>query len=230
MHRAHEFTRNHAFALKCDIARYFPSMDHEILTGLLRRVIADPRLLDLIGAILDSHHDSVGQEWPDGGDLFTVRDRKRGLPIGNQTSQFFANIYLNPLDHFVKHDLRVKGYVRYVDDFILFGDDRDALREQGRQVRAKVEELRLAIHPDKYRLLRTDQGVDFVGFVLFNNGRRRLRAENVRRFERRMRGSLWDARAGRIPYRNVTVRLRSWLAHAAHAQSWSLRREVLRDL
>ncbi len=85
-----------------------------------------------------------------------MRIVKRGLPIGNLTSQFFANVYLNPLDHFVKHELRVKGYVRYMDDFLLFGDDRAALQRQGRQVRQKLAELRLEIHPDKYRLVPTE--------------------------------------------------------------------------
>ena len=98
-----------------------------------------------------------------GGDLLDVRTVKRGLPIGNLTSQFFANVYLNPLDHFVKHELRVKGYVRYMDDFLLFGDDRAALRRQGRQVCEKLAELRLEVHPDKYRLGPTACGVDFAG-------------------------------------------------------------------
>lgn len=72
-------------------------------------MIGDQRLLNLICRIVDSHHDSVRQSWPPGGNLFDVQTHKRGLPIGNLTSQFFANVYLNPLDHFVKHELRVKG-------------------------------------------------------------------------------------------------------------------------
>ncbi|OHB77431.1 MAG: hypothetical protein A2W31_15450 [Planctomycetes bacterium RBG_16_64_10] len=118
------------------------------------------------------------------GDLFDLRIVKQGLPIGNLTSQFFANVYLNPLDHFVKHKLRVKGYVRYMDDFLLFGDDRAALRRQGRQVREKVAELRLEIHPDKYRLLRSACGVDFAGYVAFADGRVCVRSSSVRRFHR----------------------------------------------
>ena len=119
-------------------AKYFPSIDHEILLALLRRVIGDERLMELIEHILASHEDGQRQVWTPGGDLFDVRIVKRGLPIGNLTSQFFANMYLNPLDHFVKHEQRVGGYVCYMDDFLLFGNDRAVLRRQGEEVRRKL--------------------------------------------------------------------------------------------
>ena len=135
MRRAAEFARRWPYALKCDVRKYFPSIDHEVLMRLLQRVIADERLLGLMRHILDSHADGQRQQWTPGGDLFDVQILKRGLPIGNLTSQFFANVYLNPLDHFVKHELRVKGYLRYMDDFLLFGDDRGTLRRQGRTAR-----------------------------------------------------------------------------------------------
>jgi len=176
MRRAADFARRWPYTLKCDVRKYFPSIDHGVLMGLLGRVIGDRKLLDLIRHILDTHQDGSRQEWPPGGDLFDVRLLKRGLPIGNLTSQFFANVYLNPLDHFVKHELRVKGYVRYMDDFILFGNDRGMLRDQGRRVKDKLAELRLEMHPDKYRLLRTRCGVDFAGYVVFAGGRGRGRA------------------------------------------------------
>ena len=227
MRRAGQFTRQFRYALKCDVRKYFPSIDHEVLTDLLRRVIADRRLLDLIRHILDTHEDGSRQEWPPGGDLFDVRTIKRGLAIGNLTSQFFANVYLNPLDHFVKHELRVRGYVRYMDDFILFGNDRGVLRDQGRRIKDKLAELRLEMHPDKYRLLRTRCGVDFTGYVVFAGGRVRVRASSVRRFDRRYRKMLWDLRHRRIPAAKVTESVRAWVAHASHSQSVGLRRSVL---
>jgi len=214
LRRASEFARRYRFALKCDVAKYFPSIDHEILLALLRRAIGDERLLQVIETVLASHSDGVEQEWS-GGDLLTVKLRPRGLPIGNLTSQFFANVYLNELDHFVKHSLRVRGYVRYVDDFLLFGDERERLRECGLAIRQKLAELRLRINPDKYRLLPTRHGVDFVGFVSFADGRRRVRKANVRAFERRLRWQLWQARQGKIPMKRVGVSVRSWAAHAA---------------
>jgi hypothetical protein len=189
------------------VRKYFPSIDHEVLTGLLARVIADDRLMGLIAHILGSHAD--------------------GLPIGNLTSQFFANVYLNPLDHFVKHELRVKGYVRYMDDFLLFGGDRARLRRQGREVRAKLAELRLEMHPDKYRLVPTACGVDFAGYVVRADGRVRIRSSSVRRFERRYKKMLWDVRQRRTKAARVTQSVRAWVAHAEHAQSCGLRRAVL---
>jgi len=179
----------------------------------------------VIEEVLGSHRDDIEQEWA-GEDLLSVTLRPRGLPIGNLTSQFFANIYLNELDQYVKHTLRVRGYVRYVDDFILFGDDRARLRECGSAVREKLAELRLRINPDKYRLLPTRLGVDFVGFVSFSDGRRKVRAANVRAFKLRLRRQLWRARRGRAPLAKVGESVRSWVAHAAHAQSWRLRRDM----
>jgi RNA-directed DNA polymerase len=209
------------------VRKYFPSIDHEVLLGLLERVIGDGRLLGLIGHILDSHADGQRQVWPPGGDLLDVRTVKRGLPIGNLTSQFFANVYLNPLDHFVKHELRVKGYVRYMDDFLLFGHDRAQLRRHGRAVVEKLAELRLAMHPDKYRLVPTACGVDFAGYVAFADGRVRLRSASVRRFDRRYKKLLWHLRRRHIPAARVTESVVAWVAHAAHAQSVGLRRSVL---
>jgi retron-type reverse transcriptase len=227
LRRAHQFTKAWPYVLKCDIARYFPSIDHEILLSQIERVVADHAVLDLIRTILESHCDTTDQEWEAGGDLFSVRERKRGLPIGNLTSQFFANIYLNPLDHFVKHELRVRGYVRYVDDFLLFGSDRAELKRQGNALRDKVTELRLTIHPDKYRLLPTTHGVDFVGFVSFSDGRRKLRKDNVRRFERRLSRMKFEASRGEREWAQVTRSVQSWVAHASHAHIFYLRRDLL---
>lgn len=227
LRRAHQFTKAWPYALKCDIASYFPSIDHGILLSQIERVVGDKAVLDLIRIILESHHDAIEQEWNQDGDLFSVRERPRGLPIGNLTSQFFANVYLNPIDHFVKHELRVRGYVRYVDDFLLFGEDRRILKELGRLVREKIAELRLAIHPDKYRLLRTADGVDFVGFVSFPDGRRKLRKGNVRRFDRRLARMKFEAAQGEREWAEVTRSVQSWIAHASHAQSYRLRCSLL---
>ena len=194
------------------------------------RAVADRRVLAIIDRILASHADAIEQEWPNSGDLFSVLERPRGLLIGNLTSQLFANIHLHPLDLFVKHELRVKGYVRYVDDFLLFGDDRSALKAQGQRVREYVQSLRLRIHPDKFRLTATERGVDFVGFVVFPDGRIRLRDANVRRFVRRFKRQAWCVRTGRMELDNLRERTRSWIAHAGHAQSFRLRRDIFRDI
>ena len=227
MRRTASFAKQYRYALKCDVRKYFPGIDHDLLHRQVARVIGDQRLLNLIATIVDSHHDRVDQDWPPGGDLFDVRLRKRGLPIGNLTSQFLANVYLNPLDHFVKHDLRVKGYARYLDDFVLLGNDRTELKELGERVKKKLGELRLTMHPDKYRLLPTRLGVDFAGYVVFQNGRVRVRTSTARRFQRRYREMKWEMRRGSRAAAEVTQSVKAWVAHTAHAQSVGLRRAVL---
>jgi hypothetical protein len=226
MRRALHHARRHPFALKCDLKRYFPSIDHRILTAEIARVVADPRVMDLIGKILASHRDGIRREWH-GEDLFSFTDHPRGLPIGNLTSQFFANIHLDCFDHFVKQELRVPGYVRYVDDFILFGPDRATLHRWGRQCREFLTARKLELHPDKYRLCRTADGVDFCGFVVRADGRVRLRASGVRRFRRRYVKLKHDFRAGHCEAEDVRDGVRSWIAHASHAQTWRLRSDVL---
>ncbi len=227
MRRAAGFARRYHFALKCDVEKYFPSIDHGVLQGLVARVIGDHRLLRLIGRILDSHHDGARQEWPEGGGLFDFHVRKRGLPIGNLTSQFLANVYLNPLDHFVKHELRVKGYVRYMDDFLLFGDDRRELTRSGARVRSKLAELQLRMHPDKYRLVPTACGVDFVGFVARADGRIRVRNASARRFQAKFRAMRWDVKRRGRSAAQLTITVGAWAAHVKHAQSAGLRRVIL---
>jgi retron-type reverse transcriptase len=115
--RCQQFARRFRYVLKADIRKFFPSLDHEILKGLVARKIKDPDVLWLVGQIIDHSNpqEEVLSYFP-GDDQFTPGVRRRGIPIGNQTSQFFANVYLDPFDHFVKDRLGIRGYVRYVDD------------------------------------------------------------------------------------------------------------------
>ncbi len=225
MRRALHHARRHPFALKCDLKRYFPSIDHGIFTAEITRVVADERVMGLIGKILASHRDGICREY--GEDLFAFMDHPRGLPIGNLTSQFFANIHLDRFDHFVKQELRVPGYVRYVDDFILFGPDRAMLHRWGRECREFLAARRLELHPDKYRLCRTAEGVDFCGFAVRADGRVWLRASGVRRFRKRYVKLKHEWRSGRSEATDVRDAVRSWIAHASHAQTWRLRSDVL---
>ena len=139
--------------LRCDVYRYFPAIDHELLkTDLLRR-IACRRTLDLADRIIDASNpqEPVHIYFP-GDDLFTPFERRRGLPIGNLTSQFFANLYLDRMDHFCKQVLRAHGYLRYVDDVALFHDDPDRLDEWRRRIERFLAGRRLHLHAqDPYR-------------------------------------------------------------------------------
>ena len=193
MRRALHFSQRHPWVLKCDIRQYFPSIRHDLMLEKIERVVGDKKVLGLIGQILESHVQSVEQVWQPGGSLFDVKELRRGLPIGNLTSQFFANIFLDEFDPFVKQDLRVKGYVRYVDDFLLFAKSREQAREWGQKCRLHLDRLGLEIHPDKYQLCRTADGVDFCGYVVRADGRVKIRGAGVRRFQRRMKRLRHDA-------------------------------------
>src|SRR5262245_48434567 len=133
--RCQQFARRFRYVRKADVQKFFPSLDHQVLKGLLARKIKDPDVLWLAGRIID--HSNPQEEvslWFPGDELFTPGERRRGLPIGNQTSQFFANVFLDPLDHFVKDNLGAGGYVRYCDDFLVFADDKGFLADDRRQV------------------------------------------------------------------------------------------------
>jgi len=227
MRRALHFAKRHPWALKCDIRRYFPSIDHDLLRARLARVIGDREVLGLIDQILQSHRERTERRWPVGGSLLEARDHALGLPIGNLTSQFFANVYLDGFDHFVKQTLRVKGYVRYVDDFILFGSSRAEIRHLGSLVRDHLRGLLLEIHPDKYRALRSASGVDFAGFVVRADGRVKVRSASVRRFQKRYRRLRREVDRGQASITELSQSVVAWVAHASHAQSWTLRRHVL---
>ena len=128
--RCTHYLRRFKYVLQCDVQQFFPAVDHALLKAALAHKIACEPTMNLCAQIIDSGEGILTNEytlrWFPGDDLFGV-DRPRGLPIGNQTSQFWANVYLNPLDQFVKHTLRCKGYIRYVDDFLLFADDKVTL-------------------------------------------------------------------------------------------------------
>ncbi len=220
------FARSSRYVLQCDIRKYFPSIDHASLKEIIRRKIKCRDTLWLIETILDaSNAQEPVEDFFPGDDLFTPSARRRGLPIGNLTSQFFANVYLNGFDHFVKEELGVAKYVRYVDDFALFGDDHGWLAEARKKLEARLADLRLTIHPVKSQLFETRHGASFMGFRILPNCLR-VRAENLRRARRRLRRWQQAYRDGQATLHEVTQALRSWVAHLAHGDTWQLRTQV----
>ena len=134
---------------------------------------------------------------------------------------------LDPFDHFVTDVLRPGGYVRSMDDFLLYGESRSQLREMGHEVRERLACFELQIHPDKYRLVRTRDGVDFVGFRVFADGRIRLREKSLKNFRRRYRRLLAGVQICRTKPAAVTASVKSWVAHSRHAHSEPLRAALL---
>lgn len=143
-----------AYALKCDIRKFFDSIDHELLFEIIKRKINDKDVLNLIQIILKSFGEEKG----------------KGLPLGNVTSQLFANIYLNELDQFVKHKLKARYYFRYADDFVILEKDKATLEMYKNKIREFLEcRLRLDLHKDKVFIRKVSQGIDFLGYVVLLN-------------------------------------------------------------
>ena len=227
--RYERFRDRYRHVLRCDIYRYFPAIDHAVLKRDLRRRIACPRTLELAERIIDGSNpqEPVDVLFP-GDDLFAPLERRRGLPIGNLTSQLCANVYLDGLDHFCKEVLRAKGYLRYMDDFALFHDDRDQLEAWRQRIATYLEGRRLLLHARKTVILPTCEPAPFLGFVLLPGGLRRLPEDNVRRFRNRLRGMRDRWQAGTITAEDITVRVGGWIAHARHANTWRLRQSIFR--
>jgi len=221
-----EFCRKHDYVLKCDIKKFFPSLDHLILKNLVRRKIRDDKTLWLIDTIIDSSNPQEPVvDYFEGDDLITPATRRRGIPIGNLTSQLSANIYLNGFDHFVKQELRCRCYIRYCDDFVVFSDDKTWLHQIKEGMEDYLATLRLKLHPRKCNVFPVKDGVDFLGFRILPTYRR-LRKKNVTRFRRRLR-QLQEAYAeAEIPIAKVTVSVRSWVAHASYGRTYQLRKQI----
>lgn len=226
LQRAREAAGRFRYVLKCDIRKYFPSIDHEILKQLLARTVKCRRTLSLAALIIDCSNlqEDVMHYFP-GDDLFTPSQRRRGLPLGNQTSQFFANVYLNPLDQMVNRELRPESYIRYVDDFLLFAESREALIEMRSRIEDRLAGLRLRVHERKSQVYRCSVGVTFLGWRVFP-GHTRLVRGSVVRFQRRMREMQSAFTEGKIGWDEIRPRIHAWIGHAQHGNTWKLREQL----
>jgi hypothetical protein len=231
--RACELHRAMPWLLRLDIAKFFPSIDHDILLDVIRR----PTPRDLRWLAERMVHaagpcEQVVHYFP-GDDLLAPHQRPHGLPIGNLTSQVWANAMLTPIDHLIASQLGIGTFVRYCDDVLVYCHDRGRLEDAWRRIEQRCCELRLRLHPRKCRLHRTSEPLAFLGFVLQRvdgRARVRLRSENVRRFRRRMRCAQELYKAGLLEAEDVMARVRAWLAHARHGQTRSLCRRELERL
>jgi len=228
--RAQEFLRKHEYVFHGDILKFFASVDHPILLGMLERRLQDAQVMTLIRKILASGDGVLADEYPmqwfPGDDLLSPLARARGLPIGNLTSQFWANLYLHELDLFVKHTLRCHAYVRYMDDFLLFSHDKAELHHWRGEVARFLQTVRLSLHPRKQRIYPVCTGVDFVGFVSFPH-RVKIRRDSVRRLTQRLREFQRQFSAGEITLTQIEQSLQSWVAHSRYADSFQLRRQII---
>jgi retron-type reverse transcriptase len=207
--RYQHYARRYRYVLKSDLRKFFPSLDHEILKQEFRWKISCPETLWLADLIVDNSNEQEPVPF------LSADGRRRGLPIGNLTSQFWANVYLNKFDHFVKEELCAAGYVRYVDDFVLFSDDKNVLAQYQLDITERLSALRLVPHPDKTHIHRTAAGVPFLGFRVWPEYRV-AKKERVRRFERHLRQQRSDKP---VDTESLEQGLNSWLGHIRFGQS-----------
>lgn len=226
--RCQHFSRGHRYVLQCDVVQFFPSIDHALLRERLSHHVACPdtlALMDLILAsgegVLSEHYDMV---YFSGDDLLAAA-RPRGLPIGNLTSQNWANVYLNDLDQFVKQELHCRAYLRYCDDFLLFSDDKRELWNWRGAVKEQLAALRLTLHEERAQVYPARAGIPWLGFRVFPDHRRLARA-NVKAFMKRFREQRDAYRRGELPAEKVRESLQAWIAHASHADTYNLRRAL----
>ena len=201
------------YIVKMDISKYFYNIDRDVLFKILKRVITNPQLLDLLHTIIFSDEARVG------------------IPIGNYTSQYFANIYLNELDQYCKHNLGVKYYVRYMDDFILLAPNKRKARRWYREIQRYAESyLHLKLNP-KSCFYPSSHGLDFVGYKIMNNCLR-LR----QRSKRKLNNIIWNYQHDYTTETDFVTSVAAWLGHAGHANAktyirkrlWSYRNMLLK--
>ncbi len=159
------------YALKADIKHYFDTVDIGILMNIVKKKIADAKVLQLIKIILDNYDFKI---------------KGKGMPLGNLTSQFFANVYLSELDYYVKHNLKAKYYIRYVDDFLILHDSREKLLLYKWLITNFLKQrLKLELHPEKSKITPLNVGIKLLGFRVFYNYRL-PRKSNLEKFEREL--------------------------------------------
>jgi retron-type reverse transcriptase len=200
-----------AFCLKADIKHYFEEVNHSVLINILKRKIDDEKVIGLIKQILNN---------------FDSKEKGVGMPLGNLTSQFFANVYLNELDYFIKHELKIKYYIRYVDDFVILHRSKEQLIFWKEQIDKFLrEKLKLELHSQKTKIIALSRGVDFVGFRNFYYFRL-LRKRNVQNMKRK----IFMFKQGLMNEDKFKEIFQGWNAYAKWANSYKLRIQMLNSI
>jgi RNA-directed DNA polymerase len=206
-----QWSNQYAYVLKLDIARYFPSIDHLVLKTQLRRIIKETELLNLLDIIIDSAPCEI---------------KGKGLPIGNLTSQYFANLYLNELDHWLTREFKQIAYLRYVDDFFILSNDKAQLWQIREQLSLELEKLGLKFHSKKQQLMRTTERVDILGYIV-GKEQRWLRNDNGFRFNRKLKRFSYLYSKNKLLWVDCKPSIQSWIGHAIHADTLGLRTQLL---
>jgi retron-type reverse transcriptase len=210
---ANKESRNNSrniLALKCDVRKFFDSIDQEILLNLIKNKITDLDAIWLIETIIRSFHG--------------------GIPLGNVTSQLFANIYLKELDQFAKHNLREKYYLRYCDDFIILAESKNHLEDLiGKLDDFLQSELKLNLHPNKISIRKYRRGIDFLGYVILPH-HRVLRTKTKKRIIKKMKGKKLDLKNRLISEESFKQSWQSYLGVLKHCAGYGIKKEIKRNL
>jgi len=199
------------FVLKADIKHYFEEIDHQILINIIKRKIKDKKVIWLIKQIL------------------SVNNKTKGMPLGNLTSQFFANLYLNELDAYAKHKLKAKYYIRYVDDFVILHESKEQLEKWKNKIdRFLKEKLKIELHPSKSHVLRLNGGINFLGFRIFYY-HKLLRKSNLKNFNRKFNNLKILFNEEVIGREKALGSLEGWLAYCSHANTHKYRKHLMKD-
>ena len=211
MHKLH-MSSSSGYILKCDISKYFYSINHDVLKFKIRRLIKDKDVLWLTDKIIDSTPNNVG------------------IPIGNLTSQLFANYYLSEMDHIIKEKLKIKHYVRYMDDFTLMYKDKEYLTYCKNYLTDYLKTIGLSFN-QKTQVFPLKNGIDFLGFHTYitNTGKTimRLRKQSIKKMKRKLKYFQRGYREGLLSLGDIRLSVASWVGHAKHGNTYNLRKKIL---
>ena len=212
--RCMQFVRRNRYCLQCDISKFYPSINHDVLMQIISKKIKCQRTLGMLREIINS---IPGES---------------NVPIGNYTSQWFGNLYLNDLDQVVKHEYKVHDYMRYCDDFLLFSNDKERLKELIPKINEYVVNI-LKMRLSKCNLFNTSQGVDFLGYRHFPSGKILLRKSTAKRVKKKIKSIPWMIKHKKITKMGAVSSvesIRGWTKWAhTHHFAISLKLDEMRE-
>ncbi len=206
VHGARNSNTVEGFVLKADVKHYFDTVDHGILLNLIQKRVNDEEVLWLVKVLLDNYNSGT---------------MGMGMPLGNWTSQFFANIHLNELDQFVKHALKAKYYLRYVDDFVILHHQKVKLEKYKDRIQDFLQILHLELHPTKCKIIPFGNGVSWLGFRVFFHYKT-VRARNLRKIKARLTYLLDEYEQGSIDAETIFDILQGWNGYAMQGNTYRL--------
>jgi len=221
--RFREYQSRYTYVLRLDVKRYFPSVNHQILKNLLQKYIKDRSCLTVFDRIINSSHliqrNEIWEPVPVG----------TGIPIGNLTSQFFANLYLNPMDQFIKNKLNCPAYLRYMDDMALFSDCKATLHQWHEQLINELQTLKLELHPKKQQLSQCREKQDVFGYITTRD-KTWVRNSNGYRYRQHLTKLVKRYHTGRLSWHDLNSSVQSWIGYSRYVDSVGLRKAIFSQL